>query len=146
MLSYKLINELSCISRVIIMRFAFAIFICSVTVYQPAIAVIGVTADEDVRLVPYDNSQQQSTTTVPDSAASVLQEASRGQMLYENHCTGCHESIVYIRARRKATNYKEVANWVNQRADWLNLNWSELEKKDVLQYLNERYYKYPPSE
>ncbi|MES0327836.1 MAG: cytochrome c, partial [Gammaproteobacteria bacterium] len=65
---------------------------------------------------------------------------------YENHCTACHESTVYIRAKRKATNYKEVGNWVNQRADWLNLNWSDLEKQDVLQYLNERYYKYPLTE
>jgi len=128
------------------MRLALAIFIYFVTVYQPAIAVIGVTADEDVRPVPYDNGHEQSGTAVPDSEANVLLETSRGQMLYENHCTSCHESTVYIRAKRKATNYKEVGNWVNQRADWLNLNWSDLEKQDVLQYLNERYYKYPLTE
>jgi len=33
------------------MRLALAIFIYFVTVYQPAIAAIGVTADEDVRPV-----------------------------------------------------------------------------------------------
>ena len=67
-------------------------------------------------------------------------------MLYENHCTSCHESMVYIRTHRKAKNYKEVGNWVNQRADWLNLGWSKVEKQEVLQYLNERYYKYPLTE
>lgn len=128
------------------MRLSLAIFIYFVTVYQPAIAVIGVTADEDVRPVPYDNSHEQSGTAVPDSEVNVLFEASRGHMLYENHCTGCHESTVYIRAKHKAKNYKEVANWVNQRADWLNLHWSEIDKQDVLQYLNERYYKYPLTE
>ena len=128
------------------MRLALAIFIYFVTVYQPAIAVIDVTADEDVRLVPYDNRHEQSGTAVPDSKANVLSEVSRGHMLYENHCTSCHESTVYIRTKRKATNYKEVGNWVNQFADWLNLGWGDVEKQEVMQYLNERYYKYPLTE
>ena len=119
------------------MRLALAIFIYYVTVYQPAIAV---TADADVTPVPYDNGYEQSGTAVTDS------EVTRGQMLYENHCTSCHESMVYIRSKRKAKNYKEVANWVNQRADWLNLDWSIVEKQEVMQYLNERYYKYPLTE
>ena len=97
------------------MRLALAIFIYFITVYQPAIAV---TADKDVRPVPYDNDYEQSGTAVPDLETKVLSEITRGQMLYENHCTSCHESMVYIRTKRKAKNYKEVANWVSQRADW----------------------------
>ena len=128
------------------MRLALAIFIYFVTVYQPAIAAIGVATDEDVRPVPYDNRHEQSGTAVPGSEAKVLSEVTRGQMLYENHCTSCHESTVYIRTKRKATNYKEVGNWVNQRADWLNLGWGDVEKQGVMQYLNERYYKYPLTE
>jgi hypothetical protein len=128
------------------MRLALAIFICFVTVYQTAIAAIGVATDEDVRPVPYDNGHEQSGTAVPGSEAKVLSEVTRGQMLYENHCTSCHESTVYIRTKRKATNYKEVGNWVNQRADWLNLGWGDVEKQEVMQYLNERYYKYPLTE
>ncbi|MCK5014419.1 MAG: hypothetical protein KAS66_11425, partial [Candidatus Omnitrophica bacterium] len=111
-----------------------------VTVYQPA---IGVTADEDVRPVSDDNVHEQSGTAAPNSEAKVLPEETRGQMLYENHCTSCHESTVYIRTKRKATNYKEVGNWVNHFADWLNLGWGDVEKQEVMQYLNERYYKYP---
>ena len=125
------------------MTLALAIFIYFVTVYQPAIAVIGVTVDEDVRPIPYDNGYKQSGTAVPDSEAKVLSEVTRGHMLYENHCRSCHESTVYIRTKRKAKNYKEVGNWVNQRADWLNLGWSVIEKQEVMQHLNERYYKYP---
>ena len=128
------------------MRLALAIFIYFVTVYHPAIAVIGVTADEDVRPTPYDNGREQSDTAAPNSETKVLSEITRGQMLYENHCTSCHESTVYIRTKRKAKNYKEVGNWVNQRADWLNLGWSDVEKQEVMQYLNERYYKYPLTE
>ena len=125
------------------MMLALAICLNFVTIYQPAIAVIGVTADEDVRPVPYDNRHEQEGTAVPDSKAKVLSEVTRGQMLYENHCTNCHESTAHIRTKRKATSYKELGNWVNQRADWLNLGWSHVEKQEVMQYLNERYYKYP---
>jgi len=125
------------------MRLALAIFIYFVTAYHPAIAV---TADGDVRPTPYNNDHEQSGTATPNSEKNVLAEVSRSQMLYENHCTSCHESTVYIRTKRKAKNYKEVGNWVNQRADWLNLGWSYEEKREVTQYLNERYYKYSLTE
>ena len=128
------------------MRFVFAIFIYFVTAYQPAIAIIGVTADEDAKPIPYDNGHEQSGTAISESETKVLPEVTRGYMLYENHCTSCHESTAHIRTKRKARNYKEVGNWVNQRADWLNLGWSDVEKQEVLQYLNERYYKYPLTE
>ena len=125
------------------MRLALTIFIYFVAVYQPVIAI---PADEDVTPVPYDNGFEQSGAAVPELEAKVLSGVTLGQMLYENHCTSCHESMVYIRSKRKAKNYKEVANWVSQRADWLNLDWSVVEKQEVMQYLNERYYKYPLTE
>ncbi len=131
------------------MKLVLAIFIYFLTVSQPAIAVIGVmdiTADEEVRLVPNGNEYEQTGIAMPASKANVLSEVTRGQMLYENHCTSCHESMVYIRAKRKATNYKEVGDWVNQFAGWLNLGWTKVEKLEVMQYLNERYYKFPLTE
>ena len=128
------------------MRIALAIIISLLTVYQPALAVIGVAADEDIRPVLYDDGNEQSAAALPDTDGTILLEAPRGQLLYENHCTSCHESLAYIRAKRKAKNYKEVAGWVSQRADLLSLDWSDVEKQDVLQYLNDRYYKYPLTE
>ena len=73
------------------MRLALAIFIYFVTVYQPAIAVIGVTADEDVRPVPYDNRHEQSGTAVPDSKAKVLSEVTRGLVVNGFHRAFDHE-------------------------------------------------------
>lgn len=67
-------------------------------------------------------------------------------MLDENHCTHCHESPVYMRAKHKAKNYREVGDWVNQRADWLNPGSISLKMQEVMRYLNLRYYRYPVME
>jgi hypothetical protein len=128
------------------MKLVLAVFIYFTSVYHPAFAGMGVTADEEVRLVPNGNGHEQSAAAMPASKAEVLSEDSLGQMLYENHCTSCHESLVYIRAKRKAANYKEVGDWVNQFAGWLNLGWTKVEKREVMHYLNERYYKFPLTE
>ena len=125
------------------MRLALVICISLITAYQPAIAGVDAKIDDAVTPAQPDVSPNQSTATAPDSAALSLSDGSRGQMLYENHCTSCHESMVYIRAKRKASSYKDLGKWVSQRADWLNLHWGDLEKQDVLQYLNERYYQFP---
>ena len=124
------------------MRFTSAIFICFITIHQPVMAVVDATADEDDIPVPDSNRHQQPVADTPDTKAKASPEVTHGRMLYENHCTSCHESMVYIRAKRKAKSYQEIVDWVNQRADWLNLGWSNLEKREVIQYLNERYYNY----
>ena len=121
------------------MKLGFTIFIYALTICQPAIAG---TAGEDVKPVLKDNINQRSATAAAESKPEAASAQSRGRMLYENHCLSCHESTVYIRARRKASNYNQLIYWVNQRADWLNLGWTGLEKREVIQYLNE-YYKYP---
>ena len=96
------------------MKITLALFIFSITVYQPAIAAIGVTSDENIKPVPYDTRQEPAETQ-----KNIISEDSRARNLYQNHCTSCHESIVFIRANRKAKNYEDLSYWVNQRAYWL---------------------------
>ena len=125
-------------------RSASAIFICCISAIQPAIAVITAPAGEGMKLISPDNQAEQSATTMqPNPRENILLEDSLGRMLYQNHCTNCHESTVHIRAKHKAKSYREIGYWVDQRADWLNLGWTALEKQEVMQYLNQRYYKYP---
>ena len=129
------------------MRLVSAIFICYLTVYHPAIAVITTPTDEKVNPIPQENLEEQdeqSTTTMPaNPKENILIEKSLGLMLYENHCINCHESTAHIRAKRRAKNYGEIGYFVNQWADWLDLGWTAVEKREVMQYLNQRYYKYP---
>lgn len=65
----------------------------------------------------------------------------RGQMLYENHCMACHESVVHVRAGRQIASLAQlqarVLHWVN----YLHLRWGKEEVEDVVFHLNSRYYK-----
>ncbi len=67
----------------------------------------------------------------------------RGQQLYEHHCTGCHESTVHIRERRRARTVTDVRAWAVHWSSYLKLDWGAEELDDVVRYLNGKYYLYP---
>lgn len=64
----------------------------------------------------------------------------RGQLLYENHCMGCHESLIHVRERRHAKTLDELRDQIDRWAKELNLGWGSEEVGDVLDYLNASYY------
>ena len=64
----------------------------------------------------------------------------RGQLLYENHCTACHESIVHIRENHKANSLATVQKEVIRWSRVLNLGWQDVEIADVSQYLLRTFY------
>lgn len=66
----------------------------------------------------------------------------RGMELYENHCTHCHESRAHIREKRKARSLAQIESWIWRWAKELKLSWTNEEVKEVLSYLNTRYYRY----
>jgi mono/diheme cytochrome c family protein len=66
----------------------------------------------------------------------------RGRLLYENHCTGCHESLIHIRETRKADSPAAIREQIERWRAVLDLDWQEDEVDDVLEYLNQRYYRY----
>jgi len=68
-------------------------------------------------------------------------DAERGQLLYENHCTVCHASIVHIREDRKASTREDIRSWIERWKTELGLQWTSGEVDDVLEYLDNRYYK-----
>ncbi len=67
---------------------------------------------------------------------------SLGRLLYENHCTGCHESGVHIRARRAVRSLPELRKQVTRWSDHARLQWSEEEVEAVVRYLNDRHYRF----
>jgi mono/diheme cytochrome c family protein len=75
-------------------------------------------------------------------AATQATSTLRGTELYENHCTACHTSLVHIREKKKGKSLEQVEVWIRRWAGELKLEWRDEEVKDVLQYLNSRYYRY----
>jgi len=66
----------------------------------------------------------------------------RGQMLYENHCMSCHESVVFIRDNRRIRSLKALRGRVSNWANYLHLHWGKEEVEEVVTHLNNRYYKF----
>lgn len=68
-------------------------------------------------------------------------DATRGQLLYENHCKVCHTSVVHVREERKATTREQIQSWIWRWQKELGLQWGTAEVDDVTEYLNNRYYR-----
>ena len=64
----------------------------------------------------------------------------RGQLLYENHCTACHESMIHIRENHKADSLATVQREVIRWSQELQLGWQAVEIADVSQYLLRTFY------
>ena len=68
-------------------------------------------------------------------------DAERGRLLYENHCTVCHTSVVHVREGRKATSREEIQIWIQRWRKELGLQWGTAEVDDVTEYLADRFYR-----
>lgn len=70
-------------------------------------------------------------------------DATRGQQLYQNQCTTCHESLVHVRRDRRAKDLAAVRTQIVRWSSTMGLQWKDEEIDDVLAFLNARYYGYP---
>jgi mono/diheme cytochrome c family protein len=80
-------------------------------------------------------------TVSPAVASDAPGAAERGQMLYENHCRGCHVSVVHIRSDRRAASLDAVRWEVTRWSSELHLDWRKEEIADVVEYLDREFYK-----
>ena len=62
----------------------------------------------------------------------------RRELLYENHCTGCHTSRAHLRDRRRATSVPAVKAWVRRWSSELKLGWTTGEIAEVTRHLVRR--------
>jgi hypothetical protein len=88
---------------------------------------------------PTISQPKYSSTPAPVSRPNVP-AASRGQLLYENHCLTCHDSSVHIRQHDKARSLADIRRWVVRWAQHLKLDWTNEEISDVTNYLNQIFY------
>jgi mono/diheme cytochrome c family protein len=73
-------------------------------------------------------------------SADAAPQRSRGEMLYETHCIGCHNEQVHWRDNRAATDWRSLKAQVLRWQSATGLAWRDAEVLDVAKYLNERIY------
>jgi len=112
-----------------------------VLVAAPVFAALS-AAPEDQRPTPAVRLPEQKPAAPPKPYAETV---SRGQLLYENHCMSCHESVAHIRDDRRVMSFEALEAWVVRWANQQQLGWGPGEVVEVVDYLNRRYYKFKPS-
>jgi cytochrome c5 len=100
------------------------------------------TDQQDISAVTAAEDPNSSRKTDNEGEDLANEPASRGKLLYENHCHSCHESMVHIRGAHKAKTYEDIQYWVGRWTQELKVKWSAEEIDDVVQYLNQTYYHY----
>lgn len=81
--------------------------------------------------------------------AAMAQTVERGQLLYEHHCRGCHESVVHVREDQKVNSLDDLRCQVVRWASAAKLPWGVREIDDVVFYLGSTFYEIvemPPGE
>ncbi len=78
----------------------------------------------------------------PGQKAIKLPVPSRGQLLYENHCMACHESVVHIRTRPQAQSLSALRAQVLHWVAYMQLRWDTEEIEEVVDHLNRHYYQF----
>ena len=95
---------------------------------------------------PEERPMPEVQLPLPKSAVPAKPSAdavSRGQLLYENHCIACHESVAHIRHDRRVRSYQALQGWVVRWSNQQQLGWGPGDIADVVEYLNRHYYKFP---
>ena len=73
----------------------------------------------------------------------VRTDATRGAMLYDNHCIQCHTQQVHWREKKLATDLETLITQVDRWQRASGLEWSKNDIEEVSRYLNGKYYYYP---
>ena len=69
-------------------------------------------------------------------------DTARGDKLHQANCTGCHDTGVYTRTNRGIRSIGGLQQRVDMCNSQLKRNLSEGERKDLVKYLNERFYRF----
>ncbi|HEY9198294.1 MAG TPA: cytochrome c [Gammaproteobacteria bacterium] len=75
--------------------------------------------------------------------AATAADLKAGQTLHDAHCLKCHDSGVYTRKDRRITSLDALRKQVARCELSLGLTWFDDQRDNVVQYLNNSYYKFP---
>jgi mono/diheme cytochrome c family protein len=67
----------------------------------------------------------------------------RGQVLYDTHCIGCHTAQIHWRDDKLATDWASLKEQVRRWQTRVGQGWTEADIVEVARYLNNAFYRYP---
>lgn len=70
-------------------------------------------------------------------------DTDRGLMLHDTRCVSCHDSKIYLRAGKVATDYDSIRAQVVRWQKNVALNWNDSDIDMVTTYLARTFYKVP---
>ncbi len=78
------------------------------------------------------------------STYSFAYDAEEAQSMYEEDCTKCHDSSVFTRPAkdRKVNDLSTLKKQVSRCVGATGASWFEEDEENVVQYLNENFYKF----
>ena len=86
-------------------------------------------------------------------STTVLADAKRGKSLHDGNCMTCHIGImggvgndIYLRDNRRVESYPRLVAQVNRCNDNLDVPWHDDEVMDVVEYLNQKFYRFKETE
>ncbi len=77
------------------------------------------------------------------SQAQTATPPTRGQLLYENHCSACHDQQVHWRQDKLARDWNSLRAQVRRWQDIAKLGWRNDEIDQVARHLNDTIYRFP---
>jgi len=115
--------------------------------YLSVLILIAVFLSVSMASVRDDHPGSDDNTTSSERKSQIIhvpvvtkQATERGQLLYENHCTACHNDSVHSRRHGKARSINEIRQWVLRWSRHLELDWQKYDVDQVTNFLNRRYY------
>lgn len=69
-------------------------------------------------------------------------DARRGEQLHQTHCTTCHDHSVYTRKDRQIGSLQALQEQINACGHNLPRRFSADEVRDLVKYLNDRFYRF----
>jgi len=76
------------------------------------------------------------------AAPAVQADAANGAELHQNNCARCHDAAFYTREDRRVQSLARLGTMVRLCKDNLGIVWFDDEVDDVIEYLNQEYYKF----
>ena len=81
-------------------------------------------------------------TLISFSCLLVAADLDEGQSMYEEDCTKCHNSSVFIRKDRNVNNLKSLKKQVHRCVTSQGYSWFDEDEENVVAYLSETFYKF----